>query len=404
MKLTKLGLSKIGIRSRSLVDENNVRRPGTARWVGQQPALLDPEDRSMVDPSSKEKWLFLGFDNSEKDGIVYSLKKEGIDIDKSGVLTGNGDLVDGPNTADYKLDLQKSFTYWNKDYWVNTGGVANPKDVDNILQDEINAGRSVIKHDGRLSRVWINPLLHEEEQRKRGITPKNSILTLPINNQTFNAIVWENGIRVGMGVFKPGVWEKFHQILKKDGILYLPLGGYGGIERKKYKNIYGLFNYLGEKTLNLIDTRGRNKTNPRAEWKNTWYAFQKCVRGTYSTVGASSCLLDSETSAQRRWDNLEADAKVKNMWKFRKKDQTHENYIEQIKDGLSDKRKKQVTKKSKVGGKKRKTKRKMHKRKNKTKRLKRKTKRKMHKRKNKTKRLKRKNKTKRQRRKNDITN
>ena len=124
---------------------------------------------------------------------------------------------------------------------------------------------------------------------------------------------------VSMDIFKPGVWEKFHQILKKDGILYLPIGCYGTSFLMKYKNIYGLFIYLGEKTLNLIDTRVRNKTNPRAESRNTWHVFKKCTSGTYSTVGASSCLLDSETSDKRRWDRLDPDAKEKNMWKFRKR-------------------------------------------------------------------------------------
>ena len=157
---------------------------------------------------------------------------------------------------------------------------------------------------------------------------------------------------VSMDIFKPGVWEKFHQILKKDGILYLPIGGYGTSFLMKYKNIYGLFNYLGEKTLNLIDTRVvRNKTNPRAESRNTWHVFKKCTSGTYSTVGASSCLLDSETSAKRRWDRLDPDAKEKNMWKFRKKDQTHKNYVKQIKTALDDKRKKQTIEKSTAGGK-----------------------------------------------------
>jgi hypothetical protein len=73
-------------------------------------------------------------------------------------------------------------------------------------------------------------------------------------------------------------------------------------------------------------------------------------------------------TARRRLDRLDPDAKEKNMWKFRKKDQTHENYIKQIKTALDDKRKKHAIEKSKVGGKKRKTKRKRLKRKNKTKR------------------------------------
>ena len=210
--------------------------------------------------ANKEKWLFLGFEKTEKDYLVSFLKENGLDVDENDVLTGSN------HNSDYNIDLRKSFTQWNKDFLIQTVFTLTKNDtIPQSIQTKIDADVAVIKPaSGYMGRMGILAL-YEYPYRLDSEPEQHSILTLDINEPTFNAIVWENNIRVKFGSFKPGVMSKFHQILKKDGILFLP----------KAWNVDGhlaprLFNYLGEQTLNF---RGHNELHRQN--RNTWHAFQK---------------------------------------------------------------------------------------------------------------------------------
>ena len=81
MELTKQALDKLGLRSKSLVDENNVRQPGTASWVGQDWRFPDDDNGYKGDEFRFRqhltiKWLFLGFSNYEKPELLNFLKKK----------------------------------------------------------------------------------------------------------------------------------------------------------------------------------------------------------------------------------------------------------------------------------------------------------------------------------------
>ena len=75
MELIKQALDKLGLRSKSLVDKNNVRQPGTASWIGQDWSFPDDDNGYKGDEFSFRqhltiKWLFLGFSNYEKSELL----------------------------------------------------------------------------------------------------------------------------------------------------------------------------------------------------------------------------------------------------------------------------------------------------------------------------------------------
>jgi len=311
MELTKQALDKLGLRSRSLVDENNVRQAGTASWVGQDGEAVEktevtqPGTANWRDNEGKGdwrdgelyqkdefpvgnktiNWLFMGFGNDEKPELLNFLKKKygENNISETSVTTlgvGGG--------SDIEFDLYRLQNYirpryqrpvfdgeiwkqmgYDRGYFRSLKDALNNKHVENIFKKDGDFQIKKRRHTNNTP--WLPwevrrlPRLHH----LHSIVPSVNDIFEPYIGH-FDAIVWENGIRAGriFPCMNVESLELFYRMLKSDGKFYLP-------HAVAESNIMNGFFTLTNRRFNLDIKTWSGGDQKHRESRNYWMEFTK---------------------------------------------------------------------------------------------------------------------------------